>query len=64
MSVLFEAGLTGKLSSPHNLEIASGLALWMEGPVPPLTEIFGKHPVPLVFSKCSFIGIWLLVIYF
>ena len=63
-SVLCAAGPTGKLSSPCNLEIASGLTPWMEGPFPSLTEYLEKQAVPLVFSKCHLIGIWLLVIYF
>lgn len=44
-----------------NLETASGLA---GGPSRFFNEIFGEQQVQLVFPKCSFIGIWLLVIYF
>ena len=54
----------GKLSSPCNLQIASGPTPWMEGPFPSLTEYLEKQAVPLVFSKRRLIGIWLLVIYF
>lgn len=44
-----------------NLETASGPA---GGPSRFFNEIFGEQRVQLVFPKCSFIGIWLLVIYF
>lgn len=55
----------GELPCPFllqcNLETASGLA---GGPSRFFNEIFGEQQVQLVFPKCSFIGIRLLVIYF